>query len=775
MKRTLTLSAFLILLGFQISAQHSVARQWNEVLLNAIRNDFARPTVHARNLYHTSAALYDAWAAYDSIAQPLFLTQECDCPFEPFQVDSLATPENKKAAQEEAMSYAAYVILKTRFQFSPGGIETLNSFDSMMVSLGYDINVFSIDYAKDGPAALGNYIAEKILFLSFNDGANELFDYANEFYEPVNEPLVMDFAGNESMTDPNRWQPLTLDVFIDQSGNPIPLNTPDFLSAEWGQVTPFALKEEDRVIYERDGFEYWVYHDPGPPPYLDTTQVGGLSEEYKWGFALVAVWASHLDPADSVFVDISPASNGNNQLELFPETFEAMRDFYDLEFGGDNSTGHDINPVTGQPYEPNIVPRADFARILAEFWADGPDSETPPGHWFSIMNYVHDHPLFERRYRGMGEEIDPLEWDVKAYLTLGGAMHDAAVATWGIKGWYDYVRPVSAIRYMAELGQSTDTTLSNFHPGGIPLIPGYIEVIDEDDPLSGNNNQHVGKIKLYTWRGPRFIRDPKRDKAGVGWIRAADWWPYQRPSFVTPPFAGYVSGHSTFSRAAAEVLTFLTGDPYFPGGLGEFEARQNEFLVFERGPSQDITLQWATYRDAADETSLSRIWGGIHPPADDIPGRIIGKKVADDAVVFADALFYPDLDGDGFNALEDCNNRDTTVFPGAPELADSLDNDCNGLIDDNTATSTRELVDRSFSLFPNPVSHEMILEFEPLAENAMISIMKLDGKVVTLLEKDLNTGQINIDTKELSNGLYLLKMVGKRSGFMGVKKFTVLR
>ena len=35
--------------------------------------------------------------------------------------------------------------------------------------------------------------------------------------------------------------------------------------------------------------------------------------------------------------------------------------------------------------------------------------------------------------------------------------------------------------------------------------------------------------------------------------------------FVTPPFAGYISGHSTFSRAAAEVLTLLTGDPFFPG------------------------------------------------------------------------------------------------------------------------------------------------------------------------------------------------------------------
>jgi hypothetical protein len=128
--------------------------------------------------------------------------------------------------------------------------------------------------------------------------------------------------------------------------------------------------------------------------------------------------------------------------------------------------------------------------------------------------------------------------------------------------------------------------------------------------------------------------------AGVGWILAKNWWPYQRPSFVTPPFAGYISGHSTFSRAAAEVMTLITGDEFFPGGMGEFVAKKDEFLVFEKGPSVDVTLQWATYRDASDQTSLSRIWGGIHPPADDIPGRIIGEQIGVDTYNFAIPYFH---------------------------------------------------------------------------------------------------------------------------------------
>ncbi|MCI5083751.1 MAG: T9SS type A sorting domain-containing protein, partial [Saprospiraceae bacterium] len=312
--------------------------------------------------------------------------------------------------------------------------------------------------------------------------------------------------------------------------------------------------------------------------------------------------------------------------------------FYNIFNGGDASAGHDINPYTGEPYEPQMVPRGDYARVLAEFWADGPDSETPPGHWFTILNYVNEQPQLEKRWKGEGPVLSDLEWDVKTYFVLGGAMHDCAISAWSVKGWYDYIRPVSAIRYMAEQGQSSSQNLPSYDPNGIPLIPGFIELVDEDDPLAGDNDEHVGKIKFRSWRGPDYIDNPFSDVAGVGWILAENWWPYQRPTFVTPPFAGFVSGHSTFSRGAAEVLTLMTGDPYFPGGMGEFEAPANEFLVFEDGPSVDLTLQWATYRDASDQSSLSRIWGGIHPPADDIPGRKIGIEAGVNAFNYAETF-----------------------------------------------------------------------------------------------------------------------------------------
>ena len=119
---------------------------------------------------------------------------------------------------------------------------------------------------------------------------------------------------------------------------------------------------------------------------------------------------------------------------------------------------------------------------------------------------------------------------------------------------------------MAEHGQSSDPEMDSYHPSGLPLVEGYIELVKAGDSLAGAENENVGKIKLYAWRGHGHIDNPETDVAGVGWILAKDWWPYQKHTFVTPPFAGYTSGHSAFSRAGAEVLTMLTGNEYFPGG-----------------------------------------------------------------------------------------------------------------------------------------------------------------------------------------------------------------
>jgi hypothetical protein len=560
----------------------TVARRWNEVTLNAIRRDVPAPTVHARNLFHASAAAWDAWAVYDADAAGVFVDEKLDA-------------SNVAAARDEAISYAAFRVLEARYLDSIGAVDTIPELDQLMEDLCYPIDVTTT--AGDKPAALGNRIAQVVLDAGMVDGSNEVEGYAAPDYEPVNPPLVVDASGTD-LVDPNRWQPLQIEEMISQNGIPVENGVQEFIDPHWGYVAGFALPEAPAS---------GVPVDPGAPPHLGDSET---DQEYKDAAVEVIGYSSLLDPAAGVMVDMSPGSIGANPL------------------GTHDGIGHGVNPSTGAPYQPVIVNEADFGRVVAEFWADGPDSETPPGHWNTIANAVSDELGTELIIGGTGEEVDRLEWDVKLYLALNGANHDAAVAAWGSKGYYDYIRPISMIRWMGGLGQSSDVDDASYNPDGLPLTPGLVEVVTAESAAAGQRHAHLvdheGEIAVFAYAGNPS--DPETEIGGVEWILAVDWVPYQAPTFVTPSFAGYVSGHSAFSRASAEVLTGITGDEFFPGGLGEWVIPAGT-LEFEAGTDDEVTLQWATYRDAADQAGISRLYGGIHVRADDFAGRVMGAEI----------------------------------------------------------------------------------------------------------------------------------------------------
>jgi hypothetical protein len=211
----------------------------------------------------------------------------------------------------------------------------------------------------------------------------------------------------------------------------------------------------------------------------------------------------------------------------------------------------------------------DQHKATAEYWADGPGSETPPGHWCLLAQWVS------------ARDRHGLDQDVVLFFALGGALHDAGVAAWDAKRAFDSVRPVSTIRFL----------------------------------FAGD--------KVCAWGGPG---------QGTTLVKGQEWQPY----LPTPPFAEYVSGHSTYSAAAAEVLARSTGSDRFgasvtvPAGSSQVEPGTT--------PSADVTLHWPTFSAAADQAGRSRRYGGIHFRDGDLVGRALGRLVGLRAWLAASAL-----------------------------------------------------------------------------------------------------------------------------------------
>jgi hypothetical protein len=595
------------------NTNYSIARHWSERILESIRMDTPHPPAQARNLLSYSVCMYDAWAAYDTNAVGFIYRGKHSAP-------------DVAAARREAISYAMYRMMVERLAYSRTATNQAIRNPEFITALGYDPNNNSRNTST--PAGIGNSIYDAVSAWFINDGSRQTngtpyptanppvaypdypvgnsrrYAFLNERMDPFAHGTTFD--GTNTLLNVNVWQRLIVANAIDQNGFPVP-PLQGYAGAPWLWERAFSLGRID----ENKG---WI--DPGPPPYLGTA----TDAEFKSNLVAVIRYSSQLTTADGVMVDISPATIGNNTL------------------GANDGHGYTVNPVTGQPYASNVVLRGDFTRALTEFWADGPSSETPPGHWNSIANHVSDDMAANAtpfRIGGTGPVVDRLEWDTKLYFTLNAALHDAACAAWSVKRQYNGWRPISAIRHCGGLGQSSNPGLPSYNTNGLPLVPDLIELVTDTTVTSGRHaGLTPGKIAIFCWPGQPD--DPQNDTSGVHWIHAEDFMPYQKKTFVTPAFPGYISGHSTFSRAAAEVMTAFTGSRWFPNGLGSFTITK---LINEVGPTQPVTLQWASYYDGADQVGLSRIWGGIHPPVDDFAGRRVGAQVGTNVWGLAQKFF----------------------------------------------------------------------------------------------------------------------------------------
>jgi hypothetical protein len=217
----------------------------------------------------------------------------------------------------------------------------------------------------------------------------------------------------------------------------------------------------------------------------------------------------------------------------------------------------------------------DKQKVIVEYWADGPGTSFPAGHWVRTAGWV------------AARDNLSLDNEVKLFFLVGNAVMDAGIACWDTKRHYDYVRPITAIRYLFK-GQ-----------------------------------------KIMAWGG--------RGK-GTQEIDGGTWTPYQFEAFLSPPFASFASGHSTFSSASAEVLKRFTGSDTFGGSFTMAAGKtQGEPGIV---PATDVTLTWSTFTEAADEAGQSRRYGGIHYACEDYTARYMGRQVG--KVVWEKALTYFD-------------------------------------------------------------------------------------------------------------------------------------
>jgi hypothetical protein len=457
----------------------SVVVDWSKAATNAIRQlSIKQPTVVSRALAVVHTCIFDAWAAYDSVAVGTQLGA------------TLRRPESQRtlANKNKAVSFAAYRALVDLF---PTQATVANQ---LMANLGYDPNDLSMDV--NTPSGIGNLAAMAVLAFRHHDGANQLGDinggapYSDYTgYTPVNTW--------DHVVDPGRWQPLRL-----PTGLPPPndFTIQVFVTPHWTHVVPFALHHSYQFR-------------PGPPKPFGSA-----------GFV------------------------------------QQCEDILDLMAGLD-----------------------DRKKMIVEYWGDNPPTALPPGHWMEFAQFVSSRD---------GYGIDD---DARLFFLVANATFDAGIAVWDAKAFYDYVRPVTAIRYLF---------------AGLPVL---------------------------TWAGPF---------QGTQLILGQNFHPFQRPTVNTPPFAEYPSGHSAFSAAAAEVLKRYTGSDFF--GATAVRAAGSSTVENYLSPSAppgaspvpaaNVTFYFETFSDAAGDAGISRRLSGIHFEDGDLASRKLGRKVGKQ--VWAKAMQY---------------------------------------------------------------------------------------------------------------------------------------
>jgi PAP2 superfamily len=545
-------------------APQTIVGVWNCAALEEIRASTALrngPPIVARALAIVHTCMYDAWAAYDRDA--VGTTDRAGTRRRP-------RSEHTEANKAQAISFAAHRCLRNLY---PGPAPTAR-LDAVLAGQGYDVSATS-STDPTTPAGIGHLAAQAVIDARANDGSNQ---YGTVFAEdppcapdavcpsvPIN---VLGRVTCELETYP--WTPTPLVQLLDA---PIALQPLPGTGPGGKESGPYA----DYVDAAR-GYQPYIPSNPlmgyctpllascpGWPdvfdPYIDPALPWpNVADPNRWQ---PLIFSSH---ARQTFV-------GAHFERVTPFALTSASQFDDLIPPPDylKNSGH---------YQKNVNDMIKFSasldesrKLIVEYWADGPDSEFPPGHWALFAQFV------SRR------DAHTIDQDAKMFFAMHNASFDAGIVAWHTKRKYNGVRPITAVRY-TKRGQT-----------------------------------------IRAWGGPG---------RPIEIIRGEQWTPYNPGTNLTPPFPGYFSGHSVFSRSSATVLGLFTGSDQFgfstliKAGFGRVEPHV---------PPVDTVVSFATFSDAAAQAGLSRLYGGIHFADDNTVAQAVGRLIGEQAWAKAQRYF----------------------------------------------------------------------------------------------------------------------------------------
>ena len=470
----IAMTTFVTAFVFANSAGATVVSDWNAAALAEVRLSRALrngPPMVARALAIAHTCMYDAWAAYDDIA-----VGTTDPNGDRRQPPGKRTGDNKA----EAISFAAYRCLRNLYpdgSLPPPLAQPSVRLNAMLVSLGYSLDdTCDTDddcrNAKPNTAAgMGNIAAQAVIDARRNDGSNQYGDLA-----PAPCPVLTPFP-----------QPCPAAVYGQTSANPT-------LTGAYAE-------------YVADGYTPYVPANSLMGfcnPLVDVCERQDIVDPNHWQPLIFSNGQACLDSGSGteqtcpgIQCFIAP-----HWERVTPFALTSASQFDDLL----TIPPPDFLKNSGQ-YQNDVNDMIQFSRsldttrkLIVEYWADGPSSELPPGHWGLFAQFVsqRDHHTIDQ--------------DAKMFFAMHNASFDAGIVAWHIKRLYNGVRPITAVRF-AKQGQT-----------------------------------------ITAWGGPG---------QPIEQIPGEKWTPYNPGTNLTPSFPGYFSGHSVFSRSSATVLALFTGSDFF--------------------------------------------------------------------------------------------------------------------------------------------------------------------------------------------------------------------